>query len=148
MAIMRWDPFKEMEALRERMDRLFEDFFGRTRALEETLRERGWLPPVDIYETEGEIILKADLPGVKKEDVSIEVKDNVLTLQGERKPEDVKPENYYRMERSYGTFQRSFSLPSTVDQERIRARFRDGVLEIVLPKLERAKPKAIPVETD
>jgi len=101
---------------------------------------------VDIYETGESVVVKAELPGLTKEQVGIEVKDGVLTLKGERKVEkEVKEENYHRIERAYGTFQRSFSLPATVDQEKISAVLKEGVLEVTLPKKEQAKPKQINV---
>jgi HSP20 family protein len=102
---------------------------------------------VDIHEGDKEITLKAELPGIKKEDVHIDVNDGVITLRGERKFEkEDKKENYHRIERSYGSFHRSFTLPSTVDVEKIKAKYKDGILEATLPKTEEAKPKSIPVE--
>lgn len=146
MAIRRWDPFKDLLTLQERMNRLFDEVLPRTRE-EETLERGVWSPAVDIYETEDSIVLKAELPGVKREDVSVEIKDNLLVLKGEKKFErDVKEENYHRMERAYGAFQRSFTLPNIVDKDKVRARYKDGVLEVILPKAEEAKPKQIKVE--
>ncbi len=146
MAIVRWDPFKELLTLQERMNRLFDEVLPRTRE-EEGLGKGVWSPAVDIYETEDSIVLKAELPGIKREDISVEIKDNVLVLKGEKKFErDVKEENYHRMERSYGAFQRSFTLPNIVDKDKVKARYKDGVLEVILPKAEEAKPKHIKVE--
>jgi HSP20 family protein len=106
-----------------------------------------WAPSVDISETEGEYHLKAELPEVKKEDVSVMVQNGVLTLQGERKQErEEKGRKYHRVERSYGCFMRSFSLPDHVDETKIKAEFKDGVLHLLLPKSEKTKPKAIEVK--
>jgi HSP20 family protein len=147
MAMIRWDPFREMSALQERMNRLISDFRTRTPFGEEEMAQGAWIPAVDIYETKDSIMLNVELPGVTKEDMSLEVKDNTLTIKGEKKLEkDVKEENFHRMERTYGSFVRSFTLPNTVHQERVKAKFRDGILEITLPKAEEAKPKQIKVE--
>jgi len=147
MALIRWDPFREISSLQERMNRLFSDVRLRTPYGEEEITQGAWIPAVDIYETNEAIVLKAELPGIPKEDIFIEVKDNTLTLKGEKKFErEVKEENYHRVERSYGSFQRAFTLPGTVQQDKVRAKFRDGILEITLPKLEQAKPKQIKVE--
>ncbi|MBI4472281.1 MAG: Hsp20/alpha crystallin family protein, partial [Acidobacteria bacterium] len=103
-----------------------------------------WSPAVDIFETEGEIVVKAELPGMGRKDITLNLENNVLTLRGERRFEkETKEENYHRIERSYGGFSRSFSIPSMVDEEKIRADYKDGVLSIVLPKKEQAKPKQI-----
>ena len=147
MALIRWDPFREMTSFQERMNRLFSDVLARSPLGEEEITKGAWVPAVDIYETHESLILKAELPGITKEDVSVEVEDNTLTLKGEKKFEaEVKEENYHRVERSYGNFQRSFTLPATVDQEKVKAKFKDGILEIRLPKVEEAKPKQIKVE--
>jgi HSP20 family protein len=106
-----------------------------------------WTPAVDIYENNDSVVVKAELPGVEKDQISVEVKDGILTMRGERKLEkEVKEESYHRIERSYGTFQRSFSLPVSVNQDKVTARFQDGVLEVKLPKKEQAKPKQIQVD--
>ena len=147
MALIRWDPFREMSALQERMNRLMSDYRTRTPFGEEELAQGAWIPAVDIYETKESILLNVELPGVTKEDISLEVKDSTLTLRGEKKLEkDVKEENFHRMERAYGSFTRAFTLPSTVQQDKVKAKFRDGILEIVLPKAEEAKPKQIKVD--
>lgn len=146
MTLVRWNPLREVPVFQNRINRLFDDFFPEN-ALE-GLRNGagGWNPVVDIYETENETVIKADLPGLKKEDISINIEDNVLSVSGERKTEDeVKKENYYRRERSYGMFKREFTLPSTVDHEKIKADFKDGVLKIEIPKPEEKKPKTITV---
>jgi len=147
MALIRWDPFREMSGLQERMNRLLSDFRTRAPFGEEELTQGAWIPAVDIYETKESILLNVELPGVTKEDISLEVKDSTLMLRGEKKLEkDVKEENFHRMERAYGSFTRAFTLPSTVQQDKVKAKFRDGILEIVLPKAEEAKPKQIKVD--
>ena len=151
MALIRWsprtwDPFSELSTLQERMNRLFEETLPSTRK-EEELNRSAFYPSVDINEGDKAITLKADLPGIKKEDVHIDVNDGVITLRGERKFEkEDKQENYHRIERSYGNFHRSFTLPLTVDISAIKAKYKDGILEVTLPKTEEAKPKSIPVE--
>lgn len=148
MAIVRWwDPLKDLSSIQDKMNQLFEDTFSRTQGREQALAKGMWTPAVDIYETDESVIVKAELPGLEKNQIGVEVKDGLLTLHGERKLEkEVKEENYHRIERTYGTFHRSFSLPSSVDQEKIGAKFKDGVLEITLPKREQAKPKQIKVD--
>ena len=147
MALIRWDPFREMSALQERMNQLFSDVRGQGNVREEELIRSTWIPAVDIFETPEAVVLKAELPGITAQDISVEVKDNILTLKGEKKFEkETKEENYHRMERSYGSFQRAFTLPETVQQEKAKAKFRDGILEIALPKVEEARPRQIKVE--
>jgi HSP20 family protein len=128
------------------MEQIFGNFLDRGSSGEDRLGTGVWTPAVDIYETKDAVCVRAELPGVDKDAVSVEVKDGVLALRGERKFEkEVKEENYHRVERSYGTFHRSFSLPSSVDGERVTARMKDGVLEVTLPKREEAKPKQIKI---
>jgi len=141
MALVRWSPFRELEEMQRSLSRILDDAtFGGT--------ETGqWLPAVDIRETDEALLVEAELPGIDKKDVSVEVKDGVLTISGERKFEkDVKEENVHRIERSYGRFVRSFSLPTNVDTDKVEASMRDGVLHVRLPKKESAKPKAIAVK--
>lgn len=145
--IRRWDPFKDLIDIQDRMNRLFEESMRRFRFSDFELPATGFTPAVDIYETDESIVVKAEIPGVEKGDVKIEVKDNELLLKGEKRVEkDVKDENYHRIERVYGSFQRSFSLPQNVDKDKIKASFKNGVLEIKLPKKEEAKPKEIKIE--
>ena len=147
--LVRWEPFRDMLSLRDRMDRLFEEFTDRGWPGEESLTAGVWKPPVDVYETKDSIVLKADLPEVNKEDVEISVQGNTLTLRGERKQErEVHEKDYYRMERSYGTFTRSFTLPGTVEPDKIEATFAGGVLTMTLPKKEESKPKQITVKVE
>jgi HSP20 family protein len=125
------------------MNRLFEDA-GRNYRGDEPAATTSWSPAVDIFETESEIVVKAELPGMERKDITLNLEKNVLTLRGERRfQKETKEENYHRIERSYGGFSRSFSIPATVDEERISAEYKDGVLKIVLPKKEQAKPKQI-----
>ncbi|MGE5247495.1 MAG: Hsp20/alpha crystallin family protein [Verrucomicrobiota bacterium] len=147
MALIRWtDPFRDIAVLQDRMNRLFGDFLERSHPPEEGMGTGVWMPSVDIYETKDAVCVRAELPGVDKDAVHVEVKDGVLTLRGERKFEkEVKEENYHRIERSYGTFHRSFTLPSSVDAEKVTARMKDGVLEVDLAKREQAKPKQIEI---
>ncbi len=148
MAIVRWwDPWRDLATVQTKMNQLFEDTFARTRGREEGLGTAMWAPAVDIYETDAAVVVKAEIPGVDKDQISIEVKDGILTLRGERKFEkEIKEENYHRMERSYGAFVRSFAVPNTVDSDKIAAKLKDGVLEVQLPKAEKAKPKQIKVD--
>ncbi len=147
MALIRWDPFREMSALQERMNRLFSDVRAQAPVRGEEIVQGAWIPAVDIFETNEAIVLKAELPGITAQDISVEVKDNTLTLKGEKKFEkEVKEENYHRVERSHGSFQRAFTLPGTIHQEKVKAKFKDGILEITLPKVEEAKPKQVKVE--
>lgn len=144
-----WDPFEEMGGMQDRINRLFEETFGRYPVGKRETLERTWAPVVDIYEEKDNIIVKAELPGIKKEEVSIEIKDNVLTLSGERKHEaEKKKENYHRIERFYGKFTRSFTLPESVQVDKVKANYKDGVLEITLPKTEETKQKAIPIKIE
>ena len=146
---VRWDPFGEFSTLQERMNRLFEDIIPATRKSEEELNTGTFYPSVDIYEGEKDITLKAELPGIDKKDVHVEINDGVITLRGKRKLEkEEKKENYHRLERSYGTFNRSFTLPTTVDSGKVKANYKDGILEVTLPRKEEAKPKSIPVEVN
>jgi HSP20 family protein len=130
------------------MNRLFDDA-GRGWRADEPAATTSWSPSVDIFETEGDIVVKAELPGMDRKDITLHLENNVLTLRGERKFEkETKEENYHRIERSYGNFSRSFSIPTTVDEEKIRADYKDGVLKIILPKKEQAKPKQIKIASD
>jgi HSP20 family protein len=149
MAIVRWEPFRDLMSLQDRMNRLFDESYRSTQrggADDEWALGGSWAPAVDIYEQGTDIVLKAELPGVDPKDVDIRLENNVLSLRGQRKLEgEVKRENYHRVERSYGTFSRSFTLPTVVDQASIKAEFKDGMLQVVLPKREEAKPKQIQV---
>jgi len=131
--------------MQERMNRLFEDA-GRGWRADEPAATTTWSPAVDIYETENEIQVQAELPGVDRKDIALNLEKNVLTLKGERRFEnETKQENYHRIERAYGAFSRSFSIPAIVDEEKIRADYKDGILKISLPKKEQVKPKQIQI---
>ena len=147
MAIVRWmDPFRDMMGIQDRVNRLFEEFLTRGRGREEGVEAGAWMPAVDIYETNDDLVVKAELPGVEKDQIGVEVKGGVLTLRGERRHEkDVKEENYHRIERGYGNFLRSFALPASVEEEKVSARLTGGVLEIHLPKKAEAKPKQVKI---
>jgi len=142
--LTRWDPFRELQTLQSRMSRLFEDQYG---SRDEALMNSGaFVPPVDIYEDQHGIQLKLEVPGIDEKDLNINVENNVLTVSGERKFErEQKEENFHRIERRYGSFTRSFTLPNTVDTEKITADYNSGVLSIRLVKREEAKPKQIKV---
>lgn len=149
MALVRWEPFKDLLSIHERMNRLFEDTLFRPKGMEEELTKGTWAPAVDIYETQNDIVLKAELPGLSQKDISVEVRENTLILKGEKKFEkEVKEENYHRIERSYGSFQRMFTLSDTIQQDKVKAKFKEGVLEIVMPKEEKAKPKLVKVDVE
>src|SRR5215813_6336976 len=146
MAISRWDPFRDLSLLQDRMNRLFNDA-GRTWRPDEPSATTTWSPAVDIFETENEIMVQAELPGVDRKDITLHLENNVLTLKGERRFEkETKQENYHRIERAYGGFSRAFSIPAIVDEEKIRADYKDGILKIGLPKKEQVKPKQIKIE--
>ncbi len=141
--LSRWDPFRELSKVQDQVNRFFEDSFLR-RAGDSSLT--AWAPEVDIHETADALVLEADLPGIDEKDLDIRVENNILTIAGERKFEKkVNEENYLRVERSYGSFSRSFSLPHTINTEQIQADYRNGVLTIRLPKREEAKPKKIKI---
>jgi HSP20 family protein len=145
MAIVRWEPFRDMLTTQDRFNRLFNETFSRAFGDEE-MPARAWTPAVDIVENDNNLVLKAELPGVDPKDVEVRVEDNTLYLKGERKFEkDVKEENYYRIERSYGSFARTFTLPGSIDSEKVDANCQDGVLTLTIPKREEAKPKTIKI---
>jgi HSP20 family protein len=147
MTLVRWDPFRELEDMSERLNRVFTRPASRASGGKEQLTVADWVPTVDISETDGEYLIKAELPEVKKEDVKVTVEDGVLTLQGVRHQEkEEKGKRYHRVERSYGSFVRSFTLPESVDESGVKAEYKDGVLHLHLPKTEKVKPKAIEVK--
>ena len=143
--IARWDPFREFSTLQDRMNRLFRESYG-PEGRDESLTTSQFAPPVDVYEDEHNVVLKVEVPGIDEKDIDVRVENNVLTIRGERPFEQkVERENYHRLERSYGTFSRSFALPTTIDADKIHAEYRDGVLNLTLPKSEKAKPKRIQI---
>jgi HSP20 family protein len=141
--VTRWDPHHGLSGLQEPVDRLFETSFpGRS----DNSALTTWAPAVDIYETGNELVVKADLPDVSEKDLDVRIENNTLTIRGERKFEKkVEEENYLRVERTYGSFSRSFSLPNTVNSEAIRAEYKNGVLTVELPKRAESRPKQIKV---
>ena len=148
-SLVRWQPFQELNSLQRHMNRMFDTFFGRTTSLmpfQENLSDWEFGPAVDIYEDDQKLTFKVEVPGIDEKDIRVEVEDYVLSVHGERKLEkDVKEENFRRMERHYGAFSRSFTLPSTVDPEKIEANYSHGVLAIQMPKRAEAKAKQIKV---
>jgi len=146
MAIERWHPFTELMSLRQAMDRLFEDSFVRPSRVLSTLGEAG-TPTLDIYQTPNEVVVKATLPGLKPEDVSIDITGETLTIKGESKAEqEIKKEDYLYQERRYGTFSRNVALPSGLKPDKAEATMEDGVLTLTIPKAEEVKPKKISVK--
>ena len=140
MSLVRWDPFREFNTLPPR----FGGFFGKD--WDAALSTRAWNPPVDVFENGNEVVFKAELPGMNAKDIEVSFENNVLTIKGERRFEkDTKEENYHRVEREYGTFSRSFTVPAAVNGDKVVAEYKDGVLKVVLPKKEENKPKAIKV---
>jgi HSP20 family protein len=140
--LVRWDPFREVTSLRDEVNRLF------SRTLGDTQGGSVWSPPVDVFDNKDAIVLKVELPGLSPEDIDIEVDDNVLTIRGERKFEEAVEEGrYYRLERAYGSFQRSLALPQGVKADEIGAEFKDGVLEVRVPRADEVKPRKIAVGT-
>ena len=143
--LTRWDPFRELTTLQDRMNRLFRDSFG-TEGRDEALTTTRFAPPVDVYEDEHNVTMKIEVPGVDEKDIDVRIENNTLTVHGERKFEkEEKEENYLRVERSYGSFTRSFTLPNTVDTTDVTADYDKGVLKIRLAKRAEAKPKQIKV---
>ncbi len=147
MAIVRWDPFRDLAEVQERVNRVLGEFYG-ARGEDDVMRRGTWIPPVDIYEgPDHEMIIKAELPDVRREDIDIRVEDSTLTITGEKKlNHEVKQEQFHRVERAYGTFTRSFTLPATIDTEKVNADYKNGVLTVKLPMREEAKPKQIQVK--
>jgi len=143
--ITRWDPFREFATLQDRMNRLFRDSYGQE-GREESLTTTTFAPPVDVYEDEHSVTLKIEVPGIEEKDIDVRIENNTLTVHGERRFEkEEKEENYRRVERQYGSFTRTFTLPNTVDQESVQANYDKGVLKIKLAKKAEAKPKQIKV---
>jgi HSP20 family protein len=140
--ISRWDPFRDLSVLQDRINRIFNET---TRPVEGS--SRSWAPVVDILETEGDLIVKAELPGMKREDIDIEITSEALTIKGDRKFDEEQKDNYLRVERPYGPFQRSFTIGVPVDAGKVSATYQDGLLTVVIPKAEEVKPKKIEINT-
>src|SRR5512134_1233782 len=146
MALVRWDPFRELESMQSRLNSLFGDA-PLQRKGEDGMSFSGWSPAVDVQETDTEYVIKADLPDVKKEDVKVELLDGALTIEGERQQEkEEKGKKFHKIEREYGKFVRRFALPNEVDASKVQAEFKNGVLNVHLPKSPAATPKAIEVK--
>jgi HSP20 family protein len=145
MALIRWEPVRELGTIQNEMNRLFNSFFDTpTPANGRALRR--WIPPMDLTETDTDFVLKADLPGMSESDVNIELEDNVLTISGERKAEhEERKAGYHRVERSFGSFRRALALPDGVDPEAVKATFADGVLEVTVPKPAQQLPRKVQI---
>ncbi len=147
MALVKWDPFRDLEEMSDRLNRIFARPAAWQTQGREVMTVADWTPTVDISETASEYVIKAELPEIKKEEVKVSVEDGVLTIVGERKQEkEESGKKFHRIERSYGRFVRSFTLPDSVDEGRVKAEYADGVLNLHLPKSEKAKPKQIEVK--
>ena len=146
MAIGPWDVMRELATMQERMNRIWGGYYDR--GAEDVTNRGTWQPAVDIYESDAkEIVLKAELPGLKREDIDVTVENNTLTIRGERRRDEGIPDNrYHRIERAYGAFSRSFTLPNTLDGGHVRAEYRDGVLTVTLPVRDEARPRQIEVK--
>ncbi len=146
MNLVKWNPWREMPTLPGRFNRFFDDPFFRVGPMEDDAVMDMWNPAVDLYEKDDHYMIKAELPGVNKDDIKIDLKDRLLTLSGERTYDnEVNEENYHRREMSYGKFQRAFTLPADVDSDKIKAEFKDGVLQIEVPKPEEKKAKQVTI---
>ena len=146
MQLIKWNPTRDLFSLRHPMRSLFDDFFFPARDADADEGLWNWNPAVDIYEEDDALVVKAEIPGVDKEGIHVDVKDRILTIKGERTREnEVNEDKYYRREQTYGRFERAFTLPTDVDPEAIKAEYKDGVLKVKVPKTEQSKPKQITV---
>lgn len=143
MNLIKWDPFRELEDVSNRLNRLFGRSLPQTTASQDMLAMADWTPSVDITETDAAYVVKGEIPGVNKDDVKVTVEDGMLTIQGERKMEkEEKGKKFHRIERSYGSFMRSFRVPEDVEESKVKAEFKDGMITVTLPKSEKAKSKS------
>jgi HSP20 family protein len=146
MALIRWEPVRELHTVQNEMNRLFNTFFDSPTPSRGRAVARRWTPAIDVVATDEHFVVRADLPGLSENDVKIEVEDNVLTISGERKSEyEQRSEGYHRIERSFGSFSRSLTLPEGVDADAIQASFDSGVLEVQIPKPEQHKPRKVQI---
>jgi HSP20 family protein len=146
MNLIKWDPFRELDDVSSRLNRIFGRLPSRSTSDNEMLAVADWMPSVDISETDAAYLIKGEIPGVNKEDVKVTIQDGMLTIQGERKQEkEEKNKKFHRVECSYGNFMRSFRVPDDADESGVKAEFKDGMLNVTLPKSEKAKPKSINV---
>jgi HSP20 family protein len=142
MALVRWEPTREVDSLQSEVNRVFDAFFGNGSGS----RTRRWVPAMDLVETDDHLVLRADLPGLSRDDVEIEIKDGVLTVAGERRADhEEKSEGFYRVERAFGRFSRSLTLPDGIDADSVTADFSDGVLEVRIPRPEQRKPHRVAI---
>jgi HSP20 family protein len=149
MALVKWEPFRDAAELQNRINRMFDESFGRSRESDIEMNVRAWRPAVDIYDAENGIVVAVELPGVSKESVSVEVKDDVLTLKGERLADPaISEDSYYRRERLFGPFKRSFTLNQNVTPDQIKATFKDGILQIEIPRPMQEQPKQVTVNVE
>jgi HSP20 family protein len=147
VSVERWDPFRNMSDMQGEVNRLFDSFLGRPADRPAASVPRTWAPVLDVHETKDELVLNFELPGVTDKDVSLSITGDLLTLKGERAANrDLKDESVYHVERVYGKFERSVQLPMPVQADKVKATYRDGVLEVKLPKVEEVKPKAIKID--
>jgi HSP20 family protein len=145
MTLVRWRPMRDVWSIQNEINRTFDNFFGRTER--EDWTESRWAPAIDISENKDDLMVNVEVPGMKKEDIKVTLQDGILTVKGERKQEkEEKDKSFHRVERSYGSFCRSFTLPTTVQGDKIKANYKDGVLMISLPKVEEVKPKEISID--
>lgn len=146
MNLIKWDPFRELDDVSSRLNRIFGRMPSRSTSDNEMLAVADWMPSVDISETDAAYLIKGEIPGVSKDDVKVTIQDGMLTIQGERKQEkEEKNKKFHRVECSYGSFVRSFRVPDDADESAVKAEFKDGMLNVTLPKSEKAKPKSINV---
>lgn len=149
MTLVKWDPFRDVAELQNRINRIFDESFGQPQKLDDEVKANAWRPAVDIYEVENGIVLAVELPGVNKEDVSVEVKDDVLIIQGSRPANpDISENSYFRRERFFGPFKRSFTLHQNIQPDLIKATFKTGILQIEIPRPMREQPKQITVNVE
>jgi HSP20 family protein len=147
MAIVHMDPFRDLMTLQDRVNRIFDDSLRGRGQRDDWALGGAWAPAVDVYEKDGSIVLKAELPGIDPKDVDVRVENSVITLSGKRElSQEVDKESYHRVERSYGAFTRSFTLPTTADTSKIQAGYKDGLLTLTIPKREDAKPRQIRID--
>jgi HSP20 family protein len=150
MSSTHFDPFRDLLSLQERMNRLFQESLSRSRGQEDDVAAGGaWSPPVDIYEGAESVVLRADLPGIRQDEIDLRIENNQLRLRGTRTlPDGAGREEYHRIERPFGTFVRVFALPNTVDTTKVRAEFKNGVLEVMLPKRQESQPRPVKIQVD
>ncbi len=146
MPVAHWDPFRELVALQERMNRLFDQTFSRSRSQAGVSGAGTWSPPVDLYESQESLVLKAELPEVDQSDIELHIDSNRISLKGKRRmKEAINQEQFHRMERAFGPFNRTFTLPTTIDSEKVKAEFKNGILMVIMPKRVDKNSKHIPI---